>query len=93
MEDRLRASEEMRRAAMLGELAGSIAHEVNQPLTAIVTHANASLRWLARQPPEIDEARQAIASVVREGIRAGDIIARVRAMTRNSAVRSGNDST
>jgi PAS domain S-box-containing protein len=81
------------RVTTMGELTASIAHEVNQPLTAIVTHANASLRWLARQPPDIDEARQAIASVVREGIRAGDMIARVRAMARKSAVRSGSSST
>ena len=87
MEDRLRASEQMWRAAMMGELAGAIAHEVNQPLAAIVAHANASLRWLAHQPPDFDEARQAMASVVREGIRAGEIIARVRAMTRKSAAQ------
>jgi PAS domain S-box-containing protein len=75
------------RVTTMGELAASIAHELNQPLAAIVTNANASLRWLARQPPDVDEARQATVRIVSEGTRAGEIIERVRALTRKTPVR------
>jgi signal transduction histidine kinase len=63
----------------MGELTASIAHEVNQPLAAVVTNANASLRWLSTDPPNFDEAREAISRIARDGNRAGDVIARIRA--------------
>jgi C4-dicarboxylate-specific signal transduction histidine kinase len=66
------------RVTTMGELTASIAHEVNQPLAAVVTNGNASLRWLAADPPNFDEARAAIQRIIRDGTRAGDIIARIR---------------
>jgi PAS domain S-box-containing protein len=68
------------RVTTLGELTATIAHEVNQPLAAIVTNGNASLRWLASQPPNLEEARQALVRTINEGHRAGEVIARVRAL-------------
>ena len=67
-----------------GELAGSIIHEINQPLAAIVTNAEASLRWLDREVPELDEAREAISDLVRAGRRAADVIKRLNALARKS---------
>ena len=73
---------------MLGELAASIAHEVNQPLSGIVSSGSACLRWLARDVPDLEEAREAARRIVRDGKRAGEIIARIRALTKK-AVASG----
>jgi len=70
------------RVTMLGEITASIAHEVNQPLAAIVMNANACRRWLAADPPDLDEARDAAAHVVDAGERAGSIIARIRTLVR-----------
>jgi signal transduction histidine kinase len=64
----------------LGELTASIAHEISQPLTAVVTNANASLRWLTGDSPNLAEACQSIHRIVRDGNRAGDVIARIRAL-------------
>lgn len=69
------------RVSTLGELSASIAHEVNQPLTAVVTNAQASLRWLSNANPNVDEAKAAITRAVEEAKRASGIIARVRAMS------------
>ncbi|HJV84167.1 MAG TPA: ATP-binding protein [Noviherbaspirillum sp.] len=66
------------RVTTMGELAASIAHEVNQPLAAIVTNGHASLRWLAAQPPNVKEANDALQHVIRDANRAGDVIARIR---------------
>jgi PAS domain S-box-containing protein len=68
------------RVATLGELAASIAHEVNQPLTAISVNAQASLRWLDREPPDVDEVRTLAARIVADARRAADIIAHIRNM-------------
>ena len=68
------------RAAYLGELAASIGNEINQPLGAVVNSASASLRWLAMQPPNLAEAREAATRTVREANRASEVIARVRAL-------------
>lgn len=73
------------RLAAMGELAASIAHEVNQPLTGVVTNASATLRWLARPVPDLGEARSAVERIARDAKRAGDVIARVRAMSRKAA--------
>jgi PAS domain S-box-containing protein len=66
------------RVTMLGEMTTSIAHEVNQPLGAIVTNAGASLRWLVRRPPEIEEVRAAIGQIVNDAHRANEVIRRIR---------------
>ena len=68
------------RVSMLGELATSIAHEVKQPLAAIVTNAETSLRWLAREEPNLVKASELITRVVASAQRANDIIQRVRNM-------------
>src|SRR5262249_28331939 len=70
------------RVAMLGEMTASIAHEINQPLGAIVNSASACLRWLTAQKPE--EAQQSLARVVAEGHRAGEIITRIRALAKKA---------
>jgi C4-dicarboxylate-specific signal transduction histidine kinase len=74
----------MARVMTMGELASSIAHEVNQPLAAVVTNGNASLRWLAAEPPNIDEAQECARRIVRDGKRAGDVIARIRTLAKRS---------
>ena len=68
------------RIAMAGELSGSIAHEVSQPLTGIVMRANAALRWLSGEAPDIDKARVALSEIVSAGHRAGDIVTNIRSM-------------
>jgi PAS domain S-box-containing protein len=73
------------RVATMGELTSSIAHEVNQPLTAIVTNGNACLRWLASEPPNLDEARESVERIIREGHRASEVVGRVRALFKKTA--------
>jgi signal transduction histidine kinase len=68
------------RLTTMGEMAASIAHEVNQPLSAIVTNGNAGLRWLARATPDLDRVQAILGRIVRDGQRAGDVVASVRAM-------------
>ena len=70
------------RVSTLGQMAASIAHEINQPLAAIMINGNASLRWLASEPPNLYEARQATHRIVRDGQRAGDVITRLRSLFR-----------
>jgi C4-dicarboxylate-specific signal transduction histidine kinase len=72
------------RVTTLGELTASIAHEVNQPLAAAVINGNACMRWLAAEPPNLDEARQAAVRLVKDANRASEIIAQVRALTKSS---------
>ena len=67
------------RVTALGELAASIAHEVNQPLAAVVANAAACLRWLDREPPDLKEARGTMESIIKDGNRAGEVTQRVRA--------------
>jgi PAS domain S-box-containing protein len=67
-----------RRVSSMGELSASLAHEVNQPIAAAVTDANACLRWLSRDQPDLDEARAAASRMVQDGRRAGEIVKRVR---------------
>ena len=68
------------RVTTLGELSASIAHEVKQPLAGIMTNANASLRWLAGELPNLNEAREAIVRIIRDGNRANDVVSRMRAL-------------
>jgi PAS domain S-box-containing protein len=74
----------MARVTTMGELAASIAHEINQPLAAVVTNGNACLRWMALAEPNLDEARAAVTAIIKEGRRASDIIARIRALMKKS---------
>jgi PAS domain S-box-containing protein len=96
--DRLRAEEQrdrlrqleadlahINRVSMMGELAASIAHEVNQPLSGVVSNGSACLRWLAGDAPNVEEAREAARRIVRDGKRAAEVIARVRALARRTA--------
>ncbi|HEV7674099.1 MAG TPA: PAS domain-containing protein [Candidatus Angelobacter sp.] len=66
------------RVTAMGELTASLAHEVNQPIAAAMTDANTCLRWLARDQPDMEEARQAASRVVKAATRAADIISRIR---------------
>ena len=72
------------RVATLGELTASIAHEVNQPLGAVVANGHAALRWLTRAAPNTEEATLAIKRMIDEATRASDIITHIRKMARNS---------
>ncbi len=72
------------RVMTLGELTASIAHEVNQPLAGIVTNGAACLRWLDRTPPELDEARGAVESMISDGMRASEVIQRIRALSKKT---------
>jgi PAS domain S-box-containing protein len=75
------------RLATMGQLTASIAHEVNQPIATTVTNAQAGLRWLSRPSPDLEEARQAFACIVKDGNRAGDVITRIRALIKKAPPR------
>jgi signal transduction histidine kinase len=70
----------MNRSAAIGEMSASIAHEIKQPLGAIVTNASAGLRWLAKETPNVEEAAQALKNIVGSGNRASQVVETVRAM-------------
>lgn len=72
------------RVTALGEMAASIAHEVNQPLAGIVTNGSACLRWLKRDPLEIDEVCESVNSIINDGKRASEIVSRVRALAKKT---------
>jgi predicted ATPase/serine/threonine protein kinase/signal transduction histidine kinase len=88
--DRRKAEESLReaqnqlahvsRVTTMGAMTASIAHEVNQPLAGILTNASAGLRWLAGESPSVDEARESIRRIIRDGSRAIDVINRMRAL-------------
>ena len=91
--ERRRAEEERQalahanRITTMGQLTASIAHEVNQPIAAVVTNAQAALRWLNMRPPDPEEVRQALDRIVKAGRRAGDVISRMRALVRKAPPR------
>jgi two-component system sensor kinase FixL len=70
------------RVATLGELTASIAHEVNQPLAAVVTNGEACLRWLGRAVPDIGQARSSVEHMIKNGQRASEVVRRLRALSR-----------
>jgi len=72
----------------MGELAASIAHEVNQPLAGVVINGNACLRWLAGESPNLPEAREAAQRIIRDGTRASEIISRIRALAKKASTLS-----
>jgi PAS domain S-box-containing protein len=73
------------RVNMMGELASSLAHELNQPIAAAITSASACLRWLAHNPPDLERARAAIMRIEKDGSRAAEIIQRIRAFYKTGA--------
>ena len=75
------------RVTTLGEMTASIAHEINQPLAAVVNNASACLRWLAGPAPNLEEARQSAALIIADGHRAGEIISRIRALAKKAPPR------
>ena len=82
----LEAQAELARVARLttmGELAASIAHEINQPLAAIVASGNAALRWLAHAPPNLEETRDSIRVILNEGYRASEVTGRIRSLLKH----------
>jgi PAS domain S-box-containing protein len=95
VEDRKRTEEALRntqerlsiasQVATVGELSASIAHEVNQPLTAVVSNGNACLRWLSAQPPNLAKAVEAAERIVRDGKDAGEVVRRIRALFKRAA--------
>jgi PAS domain S-box-containing protein len=76
------------RVTTMGQLTASIAHEVNQPIAAAVTNAQAALRWLDARPPNLEETRQSVARIVSNGIRAADVIDRIRALIKKVPART-----
>jgi hypothetical protein len=74
------------RTATVGEFAAAIAHEINQPLAAVVTNGQACLRWLAAQPPGMAKAQEAAERIVRDGKEAGEVVRRIRALFKQAAV-------
>jgi C4-dicarboxylate-specific signal transduction histidine kinase len=74
----------MARLTAMAEMAASIAHEINQPLTAVATNADTCVRWLDGARPDLTEARDAARRTAREAARAGQVVARVRAMVRKA---------
>jgi signal transduction histidine kinase len=96
-ESRNRAEESLRQAnsdlarvsrvTTMGELTASLAHEVNQPIAAAVTDANTCLRWLMRDPPDLEEAREAASRTIKAASRAAEIISRVRQLFKKGAAQ------
>ncbi len=76
--------ERVTRVTTMGELAASIAHEVNQPLAGVVTSANAGLNWLASNPPNLSKTRETLKRILRDGTRGGEILARIRALLKRT---------
>jgi NO-binding membrane sensor protein with MHYT domain len=97
MTERRRADEALRQAqtelahvnrvTTMGQLAASISHEIKQPITAVITNANAGLLWLAAQPPDLEEVRDAFDRVIKAGNQAGEVIGRIRAIIKKAPPR------
>jgi C4-dicarboxylate-specific signal transduction histidine kinase len=72
--------------ATVSEMAASIAHEISQPLSAVVTNGQAASQWLSAEPPNVANARVAAERIVRDGKDAGDVVQRIRALFRKTAL-------
>jgi PAS domain S-box-containing protein len=81
--------EHANRVATTGQLTASITHEVNQPITAAVTYALAARRFLSAEPPNLREVDDALSLIVKEGNRAGEVVARIRALIKKAPARKG----
>lgn len=77
------------RVNSLGEMTASIAHEVNQPLTGVITSGNAGLRWLAAEPPNLPKAREALKRIISDANRASSVVGRVRSLSRRAEPKAG----
>jgi signal transduction histidine kinase len=90
MEEALRSTQtRLSRAtqiATVGEFAASIAHEINQPLAAVVANGHACLRWLSAQPPILSKAHEAAERIVRDGKEAGEVVRRIRALFKQAGL-------
>jgi len=75
------------RITSLGALTASIAHETNQPIASVIMNASAGLRWLGAEPPDLEEVRQVLERIRRDGARAGDVIGRIGALARKAPVK------
>jgi PAS domain S-box-containing protein len=75
------------RVTTMGQLTASIAHEVKQPIAAVIANADAALRWLGRGPPDLEEVRQSLDSIIKDSNRAGDVIDRIRALVKKAPAR------
>jgi PAS domain S-box-containing protein len=78
------------RVTAMGQLTASIAHEVSQPVTAAVINAEAAVRWLAAQPPDLEKVRKALGLIVEDGMRAGNVIGGIRALIKKVPSRQGS---
>ncbi|WP_205041992.1 sensor histidine kinase [Rhodoligotrophos defluvii] len=77
------------RVNSLGEMTASIAHEVNQPLTGVITSGNAGLRWLAADPPNLPKAREALKRIISDANRASSVVGRVRSLSKRAEPKAG----
>jgi len=68
----------------MGHLSASIAHEINQPITAVIASADAASRWLDAQPPDLEEVRQSLGLIVKSGVRASEVMNRIRALVKKA---------
>jgi C4-dicarboxylate-specific signal transduction histidine kinase len=75
------------RVTAMGQLAASMTHEINQPLTAMITNADVGLRWLDRKPPDVEEARQALGCIIKDGKRGREVIGQIRALIKKEPPR------
>ena len=80
----------MARVSTMGELTSSIAHEINQPLAAVVTNGDASLRWLGNDPPNLAKTRESITGMIKEANRASEVIKRIRALAKKTPPQKAN---
>jgi PAS domain S-box-containing protein len=88
--ERKRAEAELahaNRVSTMGQLTASIAHEVNQPLAALLTNAHTAAHWIGRQPPDLEKTKQSIDRIVSEGRRAADIVSRIRDLSKKAPVQ------
>ena len=91
LSERKRAEAELahaNRVATMGQLSASIAHEVNQPIAALLTNAKTAVRWLTRQPPNLEKATQSIDRIIDDGKRAADIVSRIRDFSKKAPAQT-----
>jgi C4-dicarboxylate-specific signal transduction histidine kinase len=80
--------EHANRVATMGQLTASIAHEVKQPITAVISNAEGVLRWLGRRPLDLERIREGLGLIVKAGHRAGNVVDRIRALVKKAPLRN-----